>query len=173
MAIAFGGVALIAGEPRLEGSYLALTLVVLAACIWSVANIQIKLLGEIDGMVLNAWVAIFATPQLLAASFLLEQGQWAAVTGADWRAWAAVLYQSVLVFGLGYGIWYRLLRLYQVNQTMPFLLLVPVFGVAASVALLGENLTATLVTGGLLTVAGVGIIVLRRPRVAGGEVERV
>jgi len=173
MAIAFGGVALIAGEPRLEGSYLALTLVVLAACIWSVANIQIKLLGEIDGMVLNAWVAIFATPQLLAASFLLEQGQWAAVTGADWRAWASVLYQSVLVFGLGYGIWYRLLRLYRVNQTMPFLLLVPVFGVAASVALLGENLTATLVTGGLLTVAGVGIIVLRRPRVAGGEVERV
>jgi len=173
MAIAFGGVALIAGEPRLEGSYLALALVVAAACIWSVANVQIKLLGEIDGMVLNAWVAIFATPQLLAASLLLEQGQWAAVTAADWRAWASVLYQSVLVFGLGYGIWYRLLRLYRVNQTMPFLLLVPVFGVAASVALLGEQLTATLVAGGLLTVAGVGIIVLRRPRVAGGEVERV
>ncbi len=44
---------------------------------------------------------------------------------------------------------------------------------AASVALLGEDLTATLVAGGLLTVAGVGVIVLRRPRVAGGEVERV
>lgn len=173
MAIAFGGVALIAGEPRLAGSYLALAMVVAAACIWSVANVQIKLLGEIDGMVLNAWVAIFATPQLLAASLLLEAGQWAAITSADWRAWASVFYQSALVFGLGYGIWYRLLRLYQVNQTMPFLLLVPVFGVAASVALLGEQLTATLVTGGLLTVAGVGIIVLRRPRVAGGEVERV
>jgi O-acetylserine/cysteine efflux transporter len=173
MAIAFDGVALIAGEPRLAGSYLALTLVVLAACIWSVANIQIKLLGEIDGMVLNAWVAIFATPQLVAASLLLEDGQWAALTTADWRAWASVLYQSVLVFGLGYGVWYRLLRRYRVNQTMPFLLLVPVFGVASGVTFLGERLTAAFALGGLLTVAGVGIIVLRRPRVAGGEVERV
>ena len=84
-----------------------------------------------------------------------------------------MLYQSVLVFGLGYGLWYRLLRRYQVNQTMPFLLLVPVFGVASGVAFLGEELTATLIAGGLLTVAGVAIILIRRPKVAGPEVERV
>jgi O-acetylserine/cysteine efflux transporter len=173
LAIAFGGVALIAGEPRLEGNLLSLALVVSAACIWSVANVQIKLLGEIDGMVLNAWVAIFATPQLLAASFLLEDGQMAALTAADWRAWASVVYQSVFVFGLGYGAWYRLQRQYTVNQAMPFLLLVPVFGVASGVIFLGEALTPTLVLGGLLTVVGVGIIVARRPRVAAPEAERV
>jgi O-acetylserine/cysteine efflux transporter len=83
MAVAFGGVMLIAGEPRLEGSYLSLALVILAACIWSVANIQIKMLGEIDGMTLNAWVAIFATPQLLLASLALEDGQLAALAAAD------------------------------------------------------------------------------------------
>ena len=38
LAIAFGGVALIAGEPRLEGSLFSLFLVVLAACIWSAST---------------------------------------------------------------------------------------------------------------------------------------
>jgi O-acetylserine/cysteine efflux transporter len=61
----------------------------------------------------------------------------------------------------------------RVNQTMPFILLVPVFGVLSGILFLDETLTATLVTGGLLTVAGVGIIVLRRPKVAAPEVERV
>ncbi|MDH3910523.1 MAG: EamA family transporter, partial [Rhodospirillales bacterium] len=117
MAIAFGGVMLIAGEPRLEGRYFSLALVVLAACIWSVANIQIKLLGEIDGMTLNAWVAIFATPQLLLASLALEGGQLEALAAADWRAYASVVYQSVLVYGLGYGAWYRMIGRYRVNQT--------------------------------------------------------
>jgi O-acetylserine/cysteine efflux transporter len=173
MAVAFGGVMLIAGEPRLEGSYLSLALVILAACIWSVANIQIKMLGEIDGMTLNAWVAIFATPQLLLASLALEDGQLAALAAADWRAYASIIYQSVLVFGLGYGTWYWMLGRYRVTQTMPFILLVPVFGVLSGILLLGETPTVTLVTGGLLTIAGVGIIVLRRPRVAAPEVERV
>jgi O-acetylserine/cysteine efflux transporter len=173
MAIAFGGVMLIAGEPRLEGSYFSLALVIMAACIWSVANIQIKMLGEIDGMTLNAWVAIFATPQLLLASMALEDGQLGALAAADWRAYASVVYQSVLVFGLGYGAWYWMLGRYRVNQTMPFILLVPVFGVLSGILFLDETLTATLVTGGLLTVAGVGIIVLRRPKVAAPEVERV
>lgn len=173
MAVAFGGVALIAGEPRLEGSYVSLGLVILAACIWSVANIQVKLLRDIDGMTLNAWLAIFATPQLLLASLLLEDGHLAALAAADWRAYASVVYQSVLVFGLGYGAWYWLLGQYRVNQTMPFMLLVPVFGVLSGVALLGERLTGPLVSGGLLTILGVGIIVLRRPKVAAPEVERV
>jgi O-acetylserine/cysteine efflux transporter len=173
MAIAFGGVVLIAGEPRLEGSYFSLALVILAACIWSVANIQIKMLGEIDGMTLNAWVAIFATPQLVLASMVLEDGQLEALTAADWRAYASVVYQSVLVYGLGYGTWYRMIGRYRVTQTMPFILLVPVFAVVSGILLLGEILTATLMTGGLLTIAGVGIIVLRRPRVAAPEVERV
>ena len=172
MAIAFAGVALIAGEPRLEGSLTAFFLVVAAACIWSVANIQIKLLGEIDGMTLNAWIAILATPQLLIASLILEEGHVRALAEADWRAWAAVAYNGIVVFGLGYGLWYRMLRRYSVNQSMPFMLLVPVFGVFSGVIFLGEALTLYLVLGGLLTVFGVGIIVLRRPKVAAPEAER-
>lgn len=173
LAIAFLGVALIAGEPRFRGNYLSLGLVIAAALVWAVANIQIKKLGAIDGFTLNAWVSILATPQLLVASLVLEQGHLAALQAADWRAVFSIVYQAVLVLGVGYGIWYWLLRQYEVNQAMPFTLLVPLVGVASGVFLLGEPLTPYLIVGGLLTVIGVAIILIRRPRTAAPEAERI
>ena len=173
MATAFAGVAIIAGEPRIEGHYLALAMVIAAACIWSVANIQIKMMGEIDGLVLNAWIGVFATPQLLIASLLLEEGHLDALAAADWRAYLSVVYQAVFVVGIAYVAWYWLLNRYEVNQVMPFLLLIPVFGVLSGVVFLGEPLTLALVGGGLLTVLGVGVITLRRPKLVAPEAERV
>lgn len=173
MAIAIAGVAIIAGEPRLDGRYLALGMVILAACIWSVASIQIKLMGEIEGMTLNAWIGVFAAPQLLLASLALESGQGAALAAITWPVVLSILYQAILVVGVGYGLWYHLLRLYPVNQIMPAILLVPVVGVLSGVAYLGEPLTPAVVIGGLVTLLGVGIIILRRPRAAAPETERV
>ena len=173
MAISFGGVALIAGEPRLDGHYVALAMVIAAACIWSVANIQIKLMGDIDGLTLIAWIAIFATPQMALGSYLLEDGQGAALAAADWRAWASVAYQAVFVVGIGYGAWYWLLKRYAVNQVMPFMLLMPVFGVVSGVAILDEPVTVALVAGAALTILGVGIIIIRRPKLVAPEAERV
>jgi O-acetylserine/cysteine efflux transporter len=173
LTIAFAGVAIIAGEPRLNGQYLALATVITAACIWSVANIQIKKLGEINGFVLNGWIGILATPQLLIASWLLEQDQWQSLVTADWRAYASILYQTFLVVVFGYGLWFRLLRMYEVNQVMPFVLLVPVFGVLSGVLMLGEVLTLTFMIGGALTIVGVAIIIVRRPKLVAPQAERV
>ncbi len=170
LAFAFAGVAIIAGEPRLAGQYFALALVLGAALVWAVASIIIKHLDTLNGNQINAWMAIFATPQLFLASFLLETGHWEALQAADWRPYAAVLYQAVIVVGLGYGTWYMLLKRYDVNVAMPFTLLVPFFGVASGVVFLDESLTLSLLVGGALTIVGVGIIVLRRPRLAGPRV---
>ena len=173
MAVAFIGVAIIAGEPRLAGKYFPLALVIIAVCTWSVANIQIKKMGEIDGMTLNAWVGVFAAPQLALASFILEDGQFAALAAADWRVLGAVVYQAVAVVIIGYGGWFWMLRLYAVNQVMPFALLVPGFGVLSGVLLLDEALTPALIGGGLLTVLGVGIITLRRPKLVAPTADRI
>lgn len=173
MSIAFGGVALIAGEPRLEGQYLALAMIVAGSFVWAVANVQIKRLTAVNGTALNAWVAVFATPQLLLGSLVLESGQWAALAAVDWEGALSVIYQAIMVVVIGYGTWYRLLRRYDINQAMPFTLLVPVVGVLSGALFLGERLTVPLMIGGMLTIVGVGIIVLRRPRVAAPEAERL
>ena len=173
MVIAFVGVAFIAGEPRLQGQYLALALVIAAGIAWSVGNLQVKLLDGVSGMTLIAWSAVFAAPQLLLGSLIFEQGHQAAVAAADWRALFSVAYQAVFVVVLGYGIWYWLLQRYEVNQSMPFTLLVPPLAVIASVVFLDEALTTPMILGGLMTVLGVGIITLRRPRTAAPEAERL
>lgn len=174
MLLAFAGVAIIAGEPRLDGHYLALAFVIFAACMWSVASVQIKRLDPpVDGFTLNAWIAVFATPQLALASLLLEEGQIGALRDASFWAYFAIVYQAVAVVVVGYGAWYWLLRRYQMNQVMPAMLLIPVFGVISGIVFLGETLTLNLVIGGLVTVAGVGIIILRRPKVTAPGAERL
>ena len=173
LAIAFAGVAIIAGEPKLDGHYLALAMVIVAACLWSIANIQIKLIGKIDGMTLNAWIGIFAAPQLALASWALEEGQLQALAEADWRAYSSIAYQAILVVIVGYGLWFRLLQRYEVNQVMPFVLLVPVFGVLSGILVLGESISLSFVGGGLLTILGVGVILFRRPKLVSPEAKRV
>jgi O-acetylserine/cysteine efflux transporter len=173
MGVAFLGVAIIAGEPRLAGKYLPLALVIVAACLWSIANIQIKAMGEINGLTLNAWIGVFAAPQLALATFILEDGQIAALAAADWRAAGAVIYQAIAAVIIGYGGWIWMLQRYTVNQIMPFMLLVPGFGVLSGVLLLGEALTPALIGGGLLTVLGVGIIIVRRPKLLAPAADRI
>jgi O-acetylserine/cysteine efflux transporter len=79
--------------------------------------------------------------------------------------WISVAYQAVLVTAFGYAVWYTMMRRFPLNQVMPFTLLVPVFGVASGVLVLDDPLTVPMLIGGAATIAGVGIIVIRRPRV--------
>jgi O-acetylserine/cysteine efflux transporter len=169
MALAFLGIVIMAGEPRFSDDLVPLGLVIAASFMWAVANVQIKKLGAVDGFALNAYLGLFATPQLLLASALLEGGQIEALKNADWVGWSSVAYMAVLVTIISYVMWYRVLRRYTVNQAMPFTLLVPVLGVLSAALLLDEPLTWRVILGGVATVAGVAVIVLRRPRLAEPE----
>ncbi len=173
MTIAFAGVALIAGMPRPQGEFIALIGVITAALIWAISNVQVKRLEALDGWTISAWMSLFAVPQLLIASLILEDGQGAAIVGSGWDGWLAVAYNGLAVMVIGYGLWYRMLKRYTVNITMAFSLLIPVWGVFSGVAFLDEALSWQIVLGGLLTVAGVGIIVLRRPKTADPKTERI
>ncbi|HEX2116985.1 MAG TPA: EamA family transporter [Alphaproteobacteria bacterium] len=166
MALAFLGIVIMAGEPRLSGNLWPLALIIAASFMWAVANVQIKQLGAVDGFALNAYLGLFAAPQLFLVSAVLENGQIEALRAADWVGWSAVLYMAVLVTIISYVMWYRVLRRYTVNQAMPFTLLVPVLGVLSAALLLDEPLTWRVILGGVATIAGVAVIVLRRPRLA-------
>lgn len=173
LLIAFAGVVVIAGEPRLEGRYGALLMVIGAALVWAISNVQVKKVSELSPWCVSAWMSLFAVPQLLLLSWLTEAGQWQALQQADWIGWGAVLYNALAVMLVGYGVWYRLLQRYDMNQAMPITLMVPLIGVASGVLLLGEPFTWSILIGGLLTVGGVGIVVLRRPRIAQRASQRV
>lgn len=158
MLIAFGGVYLLSGEPRVALRPLHFLMVVGGAFTWAVGNIQVKQMGPINIFALNAWVSLLGAPQLLIASLLLEDGQLQALASADWRGWGALVFMALGPTIIGHGLWYYLLRENPVNRVAPLNLLVPVMAVLLAVPILGETLTLPIVAGGVLTLAGVAII---------------
>jgi O-acetylserine/cysteine efflux transporter len=162
MVVAFGGAMLIVGEPKLSNDLRYVFMVIGGAFTWAVGQIMIKKLGKVGGFTLVSSVAIFATPQLYIASFLLESDQLAQIKSAPLEAWAAVVYLGLVMTALAYALWYRLLGLYSINQAMPFMLLLPVTSVAGGIVFLGESLTLKIAMGGLFALIGVAIITIQR-----------
>jgi len=159
-------VVLIAGEPRFVGNLWPLLSVVGAALVWATANVQVKALGdEFDAVKLNGYIAILAAPQLIVVSYLIEGNQWPKVMDVGWMGWSALLFQAVVVAIFSYWIWYNMMRRYPVNQVMPFTLLLPMIGVLSGHFFLDEAITWQMLLGGLATLAGVAIVVIRRPAV--------
>lgn len=167
MVLAFAGVILIAGQPRLQGDLLPVLLVVSGAFMWAGGQIMIKGLGgKVGGFTLIAWVAVFAAPQLFLSSWLFEDGQWEAIQNAGWIGWGVVIYLALIMTALGYAIWYRLLGIYKVTQVMPFLMLLPVMSIAGSMLFLGERLSIIEVAGSAVVIFGVWIITTYKSRPA-------
>jgi len=169
--IAFSGVAFIAGEPRVAGAWIFILLVSAGAFVWAVGQVMIRKLGtanaarpgsEIGGYTLIAWVAVFAAPQLLAFSLAFETNHIEYIRSADWVVWGTVAYLGLIMTALGYGLWYTLITRHPVGRVGPFLLLLPVFSVIASVVLLGEDLTIWSIIGGLLVLVGLAVITIER-----------
>lgn len=162
MMVAFIGVILIVGEPKLSNDLVYVFMVIGGAFTWAIGQIMIKKLGEVGGFMLITGVAIFATPQLYIASFLFETDHFSQIQTASVSAWGAVIYLGLIMTALGYGLWYRLLGLYTVNQVMPFLLLLPITSVLGGIFFLDESLTVKIAIGGGLAVIGVGLITIQR-----------
>jgi O-acetylserine/cysteine efflux transporter len=166
MAVAFAGIVLIVGEPRVGARLDMVAVMLVSAFAFAAANIQIRRLRPIPFMTLNAWIAIFGAGQAAALSAVLESGHAALLSAVSLPAWGAILYMALVVSLVGHGLWYRIVPRYETNLLMPFTLLVPVVSVAVGIAVLDETLTWWIAAGGALTVGGVAVIVVRRPETA-------
>ena len=155
MGLAFIGVLIIAGEPRLDGHIDSVVLLITGSAVWAIAQIMISRLKGLSGITILAWVAIMATPQMFIASLLIEDGQWIAITTASFIDWSIILYLALIMTVLGYSVWYHLLSSVDVSKVSPFLMLLPITSIIAGMALLDEKLTSSMVIGGLMIMAGV------------------
>ena len=155
MGLAFIGVLIIVGEPRLYGHLDSVLLLVAGSAVWAVAQIMISRLKDLSGITILAWVAIMATPQMFLASLIIEEGQWAAVTTASLLDWSIILYLALIMTVIGYSIWYHLLSSVDVSKVSPFLMLLPITSIIAGIVLLDEKITTAMLTGGLMIMFGV------------------
>ncbi len=162
IVLAFAGVALIAGEPRLNSAYIPMALVTGGAFFWAVGQVMIRSLGEVGGFTLIAWVAVMATPQLFVASAIFEENHFELIRNANWIVWGTVVYLGLVMTAVGYSIWYHLLGKYEIRQVGPFLLLLPVFSIIASAIFLDETMTLTAWIGGVIVIFGIAVITIEK-----------
>ena len=160
IASAFGGVLVIGFDPIVFQHLDALLLITAGAAAMAVATIQMRQLHGVSVFVLQAWIALCATPALALLSLLFEHGQWDAVRTATALELAAPVYSAIGASLIGHGIVYYLLGRYPVSATTPLMLLSPVLAVVFGVLLWGDVLTWKLVLGGFLTLAGIAVITL-------------
>ena len=161
IALAMFGIAVIAGQPKLENQLFPIFLTASGAMMWAFGQIMVKRLdGQVAGFTLIAWVGVFAGPQMLLASLFIESGQLEAIRAATWVGWGTLIYLAFIMTALGYGIWYTVLARNPVSKVMPVLLLLPVFVVIESIALLGERPSLLVLLGGVVVLEGIAIILL-------------
>ena len=83
--------------------------------------------------------------------------------------WVAIVFSVIAVSIVGHSAYYSLVKKYDVTLVMPFTLMVPIWAVIASVIFLNEQVTLQLVVGGLICLAGVGLIAMRQNKSLGKE----
>lgn len=162
LLLAASGIVVIALNTDGDTSLLGLCLVLVAAMCWAGGNIVAKRSGVTDMLPYVVWSCLFAIPPLAALSLMLEG--WPAIraglANADPYTWAAVLWQSVGNTMFGYGAWAFLLGRYPAATVTPLALLVPVFGMGASYAFLGEPLPAWKLGAAGLVLCGLAVGIL-------------
>jgi O-acetylserine/cysteine efflux transporter len=160
MVVAFLGVGLIAGAPSLRNQLFPAFLVIAGVFTWAIGQVMIKKMVTITGFQLIAWVSVFAGPQMFISSLILESNHLSLLKNASLVGWGSVIYMGIVMTALGYAIWYHLLKKYDVNQVIPFLMLLPVSSILGAVFFLGEQPSIRILIGGVVVITGVAIIVM-------------
>ncbi len=125
-----------------------------AAILWGATTLYIKkyLAGKVHPIHTFLYQLVFSVPVILVCACLLEEKWILAVNGA---AMGALLYSAVIVAFISYLAWFKLIHTYPVSELAVFTFLSPVFGVALSGIILGEQLTAGLLLGLAFVSAGI------------------
>lgn len=164
IVLAFGGMVIISFDPRVFAYWEGLALVVASTFFGSLGLIFVKRLRDIKALELQAWIAVAGGLTLALLSLMFEQGQWAAIQAADWRAWTALAFTALMSSLVAHTAWYYLISKYPVTSLSPITLLSPLFGIFFGVTLLNDQLTGRMLLGGAVTLIGVFIVVLREQR---------
>ncbi|HZT18303.1 MAG TPA: EamA family transporter [Dongiaceae bacterium] len=159
MLVSFLGVAIVAGAPEAASSWWPVLLVAAGSAFWSAGQAAARGKVRDAGPTLTAGIAINAIPQALLASVLFERGQLGALASASLGMWLTFAAFALAGFVIAYSLWYGLLARYRVDQVIPFTLLMPIAGVIAGGALLGERISAMELLGGAVILAGLWVVV--------------
>ncbi|MDA0633173.1 EamA family transporter [Nonomuraea sp. MCN248] len=152
LAVAFGGLALVAADFGGSGPIGAFALCVAASAAWGLGNVAQRRAAPPDALRFMVWVSALSSPPLLLLSLWLEG---VPTLAAPLEGWLSLLYVAFVSTLGGFGVWGFLLRRYDASTVAPYTLLVPVFGMSTAALFTGEPLTWPRLAAAVLIVTGV------------------
>jgi len=156
LVIGFAGVAILmwgSGSFDTESGVLAVLAVLLTSLFWGLgANYARKHLPSVDAMVMTVG-------SLMAASLFLAPFAWASwpVESPGPRAWAELAFLGVASSGLGFLLYFRLLRRIGPVRAMSVTFLNPLVAMASGALYLGEAVTPQMLAGGAVVLLGTAL----------------
>jgi drug/metabolite transporter (DMT)-like permease len=161
VALALAGLCFVVAPWEIQGSPLSNILAVVSGVSWAAGTVAAKTLSKrhkVDILSLNAWQMLIGSIPLVIVALLFSR------SSPVWSGSfiAALLFNIILVTGLGLLLWFYALRILRAGTTGLASLATPVLGVASAWVQLGERPGVYEAVGMVLIVSSLGVLALQQ-----------
>jgi O-acetylserine/cysteine efflux transporter len=160
-AAAFVGIVVMGFDPAIWDERLGVALTIAASFVWAVGSLLFRRLQGVNPLTIHAWLAAVSVPVLLIAAWVFEPDGFAAVTEADVKAFAWLVYAAVGSSVVGHAGMSWLLQRYPVTTMAPLTLPTPLLSAIIATLVYDTPVSVEFVMGALITFAGVATVTWR------------
>jgi O-acetylserine/cysteine efflux transporter len=168
IGIATTGLLMICGTVGFDFSAGAFAVLMISPVSFAIGNLLLRQAREVPMFDLFAWLCLVPPLPLLALALVTDgpQATWHSLIHMSLTGLVCMLALGAISTSIAYWLWGRLLRDYPAAQVVPFALLVPFVGAAASTLVFGERFGPLRLSGMVIVVCGIALMLLsKRPQV--------
>jgi O-acetylserine/cysteine efflux transporter len=169
IGVATVGLLMICGTVGYDFSVGAFAVLMICPVSFAIGNLLLRRAKGAPMFDLFAWLCLTAAVPLFVLTLITDgpQPTWQALSHMSLTGLVCMLGLGGISTSIAYWLWGRLLRDYTAAQVVPFALLVPFVGSAASSVAFGEKFGPLRLTGMVTVVGGIAIMLLsKRPQAA-------
>ena len=165
IAVAAIGLLMICGTVGFDFSVGAFAVLMISPVSFAIGNLLLRQARNVPMFDLFAWLCLVPPLPLLALAFAVDgpQATWHSLWQMSLTGWASMFFIGAVSTCIAYWLWGRLLRDHTAAQVVPFALLVPFVGAAASSVVFGETFGPLRLTGMVTVVGGIAVMLMSKP----------
>lgn len=131
---------------------------------FAIGNLLLRRARDVPMFDLFAWLCLVPPLPLFALALAVDgpQATWHQLTGMSPLSLGCVVALGAVSTSIAYWLWGRLLRDYTTAQVVPFALLVPFVGAAASSITFGEKFGPLRLFGMIIVICGIAVMLLSK-----------
>jgi O-acetylserine/cysteine efflux transporter len=167
IGIAAIGLLMICGTVGYDFSVGAFAVLMICPVSFAIGNLLLRRARDVPMFELFAWLCLASAVPLLALTLIVDgpQPAWHSLLKLSLTGVVSILAIGAISTSIAYWLWGRLLRDHTAAQVVPFALLVPFVGAAASSIVFGERFGPLRLAGMITVVVGIAIMLLsKRPQ---------